>query len=103
MTEEPNLKQDTLRALEWERVLEALARHARSSMGAQYCRALKLEDDLAQATDRQRETAEKSAYGTSTGSQFLRSFCVATQQIRGILAQFHQSNLWHRHRMTTML
>jgi DNA mismatch repair protein MutS2 len=66
MTEEPSLKQDTLRALEWERVLEALARHARSSMGAQCCRGLKLETDLAQATDRQRETVEMSVLQTGT-------------------------------------
>ena len=58
MTDEPKLKQDTLRVLEWERVLDALARHARSSMGARYCRTLRLEDDLEQATHRRVETVE---------------------------------------------
>lgn len=66
MADQPNLKQDTFRALEWERVLEALAGQARSSIGAQCCRALKLEDDLAQAMDRQRETVEMS--GLQTGA-----------------------------------
>ncbi|CAI4030952.1 Endonuclease MutS2 [Nitrospira tepida] len=68
MADEPDLKQDTLRALEWQRLLEALARHARSGMGAQGCRSLQLETDLAQATDRQRETVEMAVLQTGTDS-----------------------------------
>lgn len=47
--------------LEWDRVLEVLAGHTRSSMGAERCRALPLETDLEAAGTRLRETAEMVA------------------------------------------
>ena len=47
--------------LEWGRVLEILAGQARSSMGAECCRALALEASLEAAQARLRETAEMTA------------------------------------------
>ncbi|MGE3153465.1 MAG: endonuclease MutS2 [Nitrospiraceae bacterium] len=66
MSDDLNLKQDTIRALEWERLLEALAGHARSTMGAQYCRGLKLATDLTEATERQRETVQMAGLRAGT-------------------------------------
>ena len=45
-------------ALEWPRLLEILARHAQSGMGAALCRSLSLSSDLAEARLRQQETTE---------------------------------------------
>ncbi|MGH7165801.1 MAG: endonuclease MutS2, partial [Nitrospiraceae bacterium] len=56
-----SLLQRSAAVLEWDRVLEVLAGHARSSMGAQQCRALPLETDLEAARSRLRETAEMIA------------------------------------------
>ncbi len=47
--------------LEWDRVLDVLAGQARSAMGAEFCRALPLEDDLEAAQARLQETAEMMA------------------------------------------
>ena len=44
--------------LEWPRLLEALAGHARSTMGAAGCRALELTTSLHDARRRQQETTE---------------------------------------------
>lgn len=53
-----NLFEQTTRVLEWPRLLEALAGHARSTMGAARCRALELVTDLYDAQRRQQETTE---------------------------------------------
>ncbi len=55
---EPLLFEQTTRVLEWDRLLEALARYARSSMGARCCRELPLESGLEAARTRLRETGE---------------------------------------------
>jgi DNA mismatch repair protein MutS2 len=53
-----NLFEQTTRVLEWPRLLEALAGHARSTMGAARCRAFELATDLHDAQRRQQETTE---------------------------------------------
>ncbi|HZC67084.1 MAG TPA: endonuclease MutS2 [Nitrospirales bacterium] len=53
-----NLFEQTTTVLEWPRLLEALAGHARSTMGAARCRALELTTSLHEAVRRQQETAE---------------------------------------------
>ena len=53
-----NLFEQTTRVLEWPRLLEALAGHARSTMGAARCRALDLAIDLHDAQQRLHETTE---------------------------------------------
>ncbi|ALA57417.1 endonuclease MutS2 [Nitrospira moscoviensis] len=52
------LSDKAAQALEWPRLLEALAQHARSAIGAARCRALPLADDLAAARARQQETTD---------------------------------------------
>jgi DNA mismatch repair protein MutS2 len=52
------LSQETLDALEWPRLLEILAGHARSSMGAERCRTLPLAASLDEARLGLRKTAE---------------------------------------------
>jgi DNA mismatch repair protein MutS2 len=53
-----NLFEQTTMVLEWPRLLEALAGHARSTMGAAGCRALELTTSLQDARRRQQETTE---------------------------------------------
>ncbi|MEK7235279.1 MAG: endonuclease MutS2 [Nitrospirota bacterium] len=53
-----NLFEKTTQVLEWPRLLEALAGHARSTMGAARCCALELATNLHDAQRRQQETAE---------------------------------------------
>lgn len=53
-----NLFEKTTTVLEWPRLLEALAGHARSTMGAARCRTLDLAIDLDNAQRRQQETTE---------------------------------------------
>ena len=53
-----NLFEQTTMVLEWPRLLEALAGHARSTMGAAGCRALELTTSLHDARQRQQETTE---------------------------------------------
>ena len=53
-----NLFEQTATVLEWPRLLEALAGHARSTMGAARCRALKLATNLHDSQQRQQETTE---------------------------------------------
>ena len=53
-----NLFEQTAMVLEWPRLLEALAGHARSTMGVARCRALELANDLQDAQWRQQETTE---------------------------------------------
>ncbi len=55
---DPSLQQKAAAVLEWDRVLEVLAGQARSTMGAERCRAMPLESDLEGAMARQEETAE---------------------------------------------
>ena len=53
-----NLFEQTTMVLEWPRLLEALARHARSTMGAARCRDLELAASLHDSRRRQQETTE---------------------------------------------
>jgi DNA mismatch repair protein MutS2 len=53
-----NLFEQTAMVLEWPRLLEALAGHARSTMGAARCRALELATSLQDSQRRQQETTE---------------------------------------------
>jgi DNA mismatch repair protein MutS2 len=53
-----NLFEQTTQVLEWPRLLEALAGHARSTMGAARCRALELAVSLHDSQRRQQETTE---------------------------------------------
>ena len=53
-----NLFEQTTRVLEWSRLIEALAAHTRSTMGAARCRALELATSLHDAQRRQQETTE---------------------------------------------
>ena len=53
-----NLFAQTTQVLEWPRLLEALAVHARSTMGAARCRALELATSLHDSQRRQQETTE---------------------------------------------
>jgi DNA mismatch repair protein MutS2 len=55
------LFQKTARTLEWPRLLEILAQHAQSTMGAVRCRSLPLASDLAGARLLQQETTEMVA------------------------------------------
>ncbi len=53
-----NFFEQTTTVLEWSRLLDALAGHARSTMGAMHCRALELATSLHDAQQRQQETTE---------------------------------------------
>jgi DNA mismatch repair protein MutS2 len=53
-----NLFEQTTKVLEWPRLLDALAGHARSTMGAARCRALELASGLQDSQRRQQETTE---------------------------------------------
>jgi len=53
-----NLSEQTMMALEWPRLLEALAGHAKSTMGTARCRALELATSLHDAQQRQQQTTE---------------------------------------------
>ena len=53
-----NLFKQTTQVLEWPRLLDALAGHARSTMGAARCRALELATSLHDSQQRQQETTE---------------------------------------------
>ena len=55
------LFEHTTQVLEWGRLLEVLATHARSSTGAARCRSASLTADFHEAQRRQRETTELSA------------------------------------------
>ncbi len=55
---DPSLQQHAAAVLEWDQVIEVLAGQARSTMGAERCRALPLACDLDEARARQQETAE---------------------------------------------
>jgi DNA mismatch repair protein MutS2 len=52
------LFQKATHALEWSRLLEVLAQHTQSAMGAARCRSLPLSSDLSDARMRQQETTE---------------------------------------------
>ncbi len=53
-----NLFEKTMQVLEWSRLLEALAGHARSTMGAARCCTLELATSLQDSQRRQQETTE---------------------------------------------
>ena len=52
------LQRETAKVLEWTTLLEVLASYAQSTVGAEQCRSLRLESDLAQARMRERETTD---------------------------------------------
>ncbi len=56
-----SLFEQSVQALEWPRLLELLASHTRSSMGAARCRSIVLTDDLDDAICRQEQTKEMAA------------------------------------------
>ncbi|MET0514474.1 MAG: hypothetical protein ABW047_03975, partial [Nitrospiraceae bacterium] len=68
MTPPSTLHREAEQVLEWSKLLDALAAHARSSLGNSRCRALPLAADLEQARMRQEETTEMVALqqGTET-------------------------------------
>jgi len=53
-----NLLEQTIKVLEWGKVLEVLASHAHSTMGVMRCKSAVLTADLAEAQRRQGETSE---------------------------------------------
>ena len=53
-----NLSEQTIQALEWSRLLDALAGHAQSTMGASRCRAIELATSLHDSQRLQQETTE---------------------------------------------
>ena len=53
-----NLFEQSRVVLEWPRLLEALAGHARSTMGAARCRTLELATNLHDSQQRQQEHAQ---------------------------------------------
>ena len=60
-----NLFEQSTVVLEWPRLLEALAGHARSTMGAARCRTLELATSLHDSQQRQQETTEMGELQTS--------------------------------------
>ncbi len=54
----PSLVQQTEQVLEWHQLLDALAKEAASSMGAELCRALPFADKMELACEQQQETFE---------------------------------------------
>ena len=52
------LQREAAKVLEWGKLLEVLASFAQSAVGAEQCRSLRLEHDVAQALVRQRETSD---------------------------------------------
>jgi len=53
-----NLQHEAAKVLEWGKLLETLASFAQSAAGAEHCRSLRLEQDIAQALMRQQETSD---------------------------------------------
>ncbi len=60
-----SLFEQTIQVLEWPRLLDALAGHARSTMGAARCRAVELATSLHDSRRRQQETTEMGQLQTS--------------------------------------
>ncbi|MCE3222200.1 MAG: mutS2 [Nitrospira sp.] len=58
MMQSDNLQREAAKVLEWGQLLEVLASFARSTAGAEHCRSLRLEQDVAQAFVRQQETSD---------------------------------------------
>lgn len=52
------LQREAAKVLEWSKLLEVLASFAQSMAGAEHCRSLRLEQDVAQALLRQHETSD---------------------------------------------
>ena len=52
------LQSEACKVLEWAKLLELLASYARSTVGADQCRSMELERDVAQARIRQEETSD---------------------------------------------
>ncbi len=66
MTTPSTLHREAEKVLEWPKLLDALAAHARSSLGISRCRALPLAADLEHARMRQQETTEMVALREGT-------------------------------------
>lgn len=58
MMQSDKLLREAAKVLEWAKLLEVLASYAQSTVGAEHCRALRLEQDLTQALVRQQETSD---------------------------------------------
>ncbi len=52
------LQREATKVLEWAQLLDVLASHTQSTVGAEHCRSLGLEQDLARASMRQEETSD---------------------------------------------
>jgi DNA mismatch repair protein MutS2 len=52
------LQREAAKVLEWDKLLEILASFAQSVVGAEHCRSVRLERDVAQALTRQQETSD---------------------------------------------
>src|SRR5574341_1020251 len=90
-----NLFEKATQVLEWPRLLEALALHARSTMGAKHCRALVLSADVMGARQRQQETTEMRRLQESTDPLPTLSF----PDIRGPLARAQKGATLETHEM----
>ena len=52
------LQREAAKVLEWGKLLEVLASCAQSTVGAEHCRSMRLEQDFTQALLRQQETSD---------------------------------------------
>jgi DNA mismatch repair protein MutS2 len=52
------LQSEACKVLEWAKLLDLVAAYAQSTVGAEYCRSMELERDVAQARIRQEETSD---------------------------------------------
>ncbi|MGZ8422821.1 MAG: endonuclease MutS2, partial [Nitrospira sp.] len=52
------LQREAAKVLEWGKLLEVLASYAQSTVGAEHCRSIRLEQDFTQALGRQQETSD---------------------------------------------
>ena len=71
------LQREAAKVLEWGKLLEVLASCAQSTVGAEHCRSMRLEQDFTEALLRQQETSDMRAFESrrrslSTASNFPR-------------------------------
>ena len=90
-----NLFEKATQVLEWPRLLEALAFHARSTIGAEYCRALALSADVMGARQQQQETTEMRQLQESSEPVPTLSF----PDIRGPLARAQKGAVLEAHEL----
>ena len=58
MMQSDKLQREAAKVLEWGKLLEVLASCAQSTVGAEHCRSMRLEQDFTQALVRQQETSD---------------------------------------------